>query len=55
MRAIWRARPLRLGRGTAPVEIDLPFDLGAPVLAVGAQMKNTVTLAWGRRANNIFP
>lgn len=45
-----RPRPLRLGRGIAPLEVDLPFDLGAPVLAVGAQMKNTVTLAWGRRA-----
>lgn len=45
-----RPRPLRLGRGVAPVEIDLPFDVGAAVLAVGAQMKNTLALAWGRRA-----
>ncbi|MGD8840618.1 MAG: carbamoyltransferase HypF [Gammaproteobacteria bacterium] len=43
-------RPLRLGRGIAPLEIDLPFDVGAPVLAAGAQMKNTIALAWGRRA-----
>ena len=42
-------RPLRLGRGCAPAELTLPFDLGVPLLAVGAQMKNTVALAWGRR------
>ncbi|HKJ54188.1 MAG TPA: carbamoyltransferase HypF [Gammaproteobacteria bacterium] len=45
-----RPRPLRLGRGVAPFEIDLPFDVGTPVLAVGAHMKNTIALAWGRRA-----
>jgi len=45
-----RARPLRLGRGTAPLEIDLPFELERPVLAVGAHMKNTVALGWGDRA-----
>ncbi len=42
--------PIRQGRGLAPVEIVLPFELDSPVLAVGAQMKNTVTLAWGNRA-----
>ena len=45
-----RARPLRLGRGVAPLEIDLPFELDSALLAVGAQMKNTIALAWGRRA-----
>jgi len=45
-----RERPLRLGRGVAPLEIELPFELGSTVLAVGAQMKNTIALAWGRRA-----
>ena len=45
-----RPRPLRLGRGIAPLEIELPFEVGAPVLAVGAQMKNTIALAWGKRA-----
>ena len=45
-----KPRPLRLGRGVAPVEIRLPFELAHPVLALGAQMKNTVTLAWGNRA-----
>ena len=43
-------RPIRLGRGFAPFELELPFELEAPVLAVGAHMKNTVTLAWGNRA-----
>ena len=42
--------PIRQGRGLAPVEIELPFELDSPVLAVGAHMKNTVTLAWENRA-----
>jgi len=41
---------IRQGRGLAPVEIELPFELETAVLAVGAHMKNTVTLAWGKRA-----
>jgi len=41
---------IRQGRGLAPFEIELPFALETPVLAVGAHMKNTVTLAWGKRA-----
>ena len=45
-----RPWPLRLGRGVAPLEIDLPFELDRALLAVGAHMKNTITLAWGRRA-----
>ena len=44
-----RPRPLRLGRGTAPLELDLPFTLVQPLLAVGGHMKNTVALAWGKR------
>lgn len=43
-------RPLRLGRGSAPLELDLPEALGEPVLALGSHMKNTVCLAWDRRA-----
>jgi hydrogenase maturation protein HypF len=43
-------RPLRLGRGQAPVELSLPFSLTQAVLAVGGHMKNTVALAWGARA-----
>ena len=45
-----KPRPIRLGRGFAPREIVLPFKLDKPVLAVGAHMKNTITLAWGERA-----
>ncbi len=44
------ARPLRLGRGSAPLELDLPEALSEPVLALGSHMKNTVCLAWDRRA-----
>lgn len=43
-------RPLRMGRGNAPTELDLPRPLDRPVLAVGGQMKNTLCLAWGNRA-----
>lgn len=51
---VWRTiggqpRPLRMGRGNAPAEIDLATPVARPVLAVGAHMKNTIALAWGRR------
>jgi hydrogenase maturation protein HypF len=42
-------RPLRLGRGTAPLEMRLPFALDTPLLAVGGHTKNTIALAWERR------
>jgi len=42
-------RPIRLGRGLSPLELQLPFYLDMPLLAVGGQMKNTVALAWGNR------
>ncbi|MFP4277811.1 MAG: carbamoyltransferase HypF, partial [Wenzhouxiangella sp.] len=45
-----RVRPIRLGRGNAPLEIELPVTLDRPLLAVGAFLKNTVTLAWKSRA-----
>ncbi len=45
-----RPRPLRLGRGNAPVEIKLPFTLAKPMLALGGHLKNTVALGWGNRA-----
>jgi hydrogenase maturation protein HypF len=45
-----KPRPMRMGRGTAPVEITLPFKLERPVLAVGSQMKNVITLGWEDRA-----
>jgi hydrogenase maturation protein HypF len=44
-----RARPLRLGRGGAPLERQLPCSLRQPVLAVGGHMKNSVALAWQDR------
>lgn len=44
-----QARPLRLGRGNAPLELELPFTLQQPVLATGGHMKNTVALAWDKR------
>ena len=42
-------RPLRIGRGCAPLELALPWALPAPVLAVGGHMKGTVALAWDER------
>lgn len=45
-----KARPIRTGRGSAPIELTLPFELEQPVLAVGAHMKNVITLAWHNRA-----
>lgn len=44
-----RARNLRIGRGLAPLEIELPWRLARPVLAVGGHIKNTVALAWDNR------
>jgi hydrogenase maturation protein HypF len=44
------ARPVRLGRGTAPLEVGLPTPVRVPTLAVGAYGKTTVSLAWGDRA-----
>jgi hydrogenase maturation protein HypF len=43
-------RPLRLGRGNAPLEIELAFDMPRPVLALGGHLKNTIALGWRRRA-----
>jgi hydrogenase maturation protein HypF len=43
------ARPIRTGRGSAPIELTLPFELKQPVLAVGAHMKNVISLAWDNR------
>lgn len=44
-----RGRPLRIGRGVAPLELRLSAELPEPVLAVGGHMKNTVALAWRNR------
>jgi hydrogenase maturation protein HypF len=44
-----RHRPLRLGRGATPYELDLPWPQACPTLAVGGQMKNTIALSWNQR------
>lgn len=44
-----KPRIVRLGRGNAPLEFNLPFHTDKPMLAVGGHMKNTVALAWGNR------
>jgi hydrogenase maturation protein HypF len=51
---VWRRsagalRPLRIGRGCAPAELELATPVPRPVLAVGAHMKNTIALAWDDR------
>jgi hydrogenase maturation protein HypF len=44
-----RLRPLRIGRGNGPLELELPRPLKRPTLALGAFLKNTVALAWDER------
>jgi hydrogenase maturation protein HypF len=44
-----KVRPLRIGRGYAPLELPLEFVLQDPIIAVGGHLKNTVALAWGNR------
>jgi hydrogenase maturation protein HypF len=44
-----RVRPIRLGRGIAPLEVELPGELTRAVLATGGHMKDTVALAWKGR------
>jgi hydrogenase maturation protein HypF len=44
------SRPLRIGRGVAPLEIELHRDFAQPTLAVGGHMKAAVALGWGCRA-----
>jgi hydrogenase maturation protein HypF len=44
-----RPRPLRLGRGSAPLELELPAPMAHPTLAVGGHLKACIALAWERR------
>jgi hydrogenase maturation protein HypF len=44
-----RPRTLRLGRGLAPYELELPWPVSQPLLAVGGHMKTTIALAWDQR------
>jgi hydrogenase maturation protein HypF len=44
-----KTRPVRIGRGLAPIERKLPFWLEQPLLAVGADLKNTVALGFRDR------
>jgi hydrogenase maturation protein HypF len=48
-RVAGKTRPVRVGRGLAPIERKLPFELERPLLAVGADLKNTVALAFRDR------
>jgi len=48
-RVAGRIRPLRIGRGCAPRELELPWRQASPLLAVGGHMKGTVALSWGNR------
>jgi hydrogenase maturation protein HypF len=44
-----RMRPLRLGRGCAPLEMTLPWRQPVPVLAAGGHMKGALALSWDDR------
>ncbi|MEZ5652347.1 MAG: carbamoyltransferase HypF [Burkholderiaceae bacterium] len=44
-----RLRPLRIGRGLAPLELEMPVALDAPVLATGGHMKTAIALGFGKR------
>jgi len=42
-------RPFRIGRGSAPLELELPGRQTVPLLAVGGHMKGAVALSWDNR------
>ncbi|MDH4048213.1 MAG: carbamoyltransferase HypF [Gammaproteobacteria bacterium] len=44
-----RLRPLRIGRGSAPRELTLPWRQPVPLLAVGGHMKGSIALSWDDR------
>ncbi|HER43966.1 MAG TPA: carbamoyltransferase HypF [Candidatus Eisenbacteria bacterium] len=45
-----RAVPVRRARGYVPEPVDLPFDAGRPILALGGQEKSTFAVVKGGRA-----
>lgn len=44
-----RMRPLRIGRGCAPLELTLPWPQSIPLLAAGGHMKGTLALSFDDR------
>ncbi len=44
-----RVRPIRQGRGAAPIELEAGCRFEQPVVAVGGHLKTTVALAWDER------
>ena len=42
-------RPIRVGRGMAPLEFELAHPLAQPTLAVGGHLKGAIALGWDRR------
>ena len=44
-----RLTPIRIGRGCAPREMNLPWRQPRPTLAVGGHMKGTLALGWDER------
>lgn len=42
-------RPLRMGRGSAPAELTLPWRQPQPLLALGGHMKGTIALSFDDR------
>lgn len=42
-------RPVRLGRGSTPREMEIGYTQEQPVLAVGGQMKDCIALSWDQR------
>jgi hydrogenase maturation protein HypF len=45
-----QARPLRIGRGAAPLELRLAEPQARPIVGLGGHMKSTVCLSWDNRA-----
>ena len=44
-----KLRPLRMGRGTSPLELQLKTPVSVTTLGVGAYLKGCIALAWGNR------